>query len=83
MTEIYVKVTPGSNEFRVENSEIPEIELESEAENGKANAELKRRLEEITGQKAGIVSGHSSRRKKIVLDLPEDEIRQKLRDYNG
>lgn len=80
MTEIHVKVEPGSSEFDIEERQIPRIKLESEAENGEANAELKRRLEQLTGEKAGIVSGHRSRRKKIVIDMPEDELRQKLRD---
>lgn len=83
MTEIYVKVEPDSREFRVENGHIPKIYLESEAENGQANDELKRRLKQITGHKTGIVSGHRSRRKKIVIDMPEKQLRQKLGEKHG
>lgn len=83
MTEIYVKVEPASDEFKVENGQIPRIELESEAENGKANTELKRRLKDITGKKIGIVSGHKSRRKIIVVDMPEKELRRKLGEIDG
>jgi uncharacterized protein YggU (UPF0235/DUF167 family) len=83
MTEIYVKVEPGSSQFKVENGQIPRIKLESEAENGKANTELKQRIENITGKKPGIVSGHRSRRKKIVVDMPEEELRRKLGEANG
>lgn len=83
MTEIYVKVEPDSGEFKVENGQIPRIELESEAENGKANQELKRRLKDITGKKAGIVSGHKSRRKKIAVDMPEDQLRRKIGEIDG
>ncbi len=83
MTQIYVKVEPGSTDFRIENGAIPKIYLEQEAENSKANQELVRRLEKILGEKPGIVSGHKSRRKKLKLNLPEEEIRNKLEDYNG
>lgn len=83
MTEIHVKVEPGSDEFRVEYDHIPKIHIEAPAENGRANEELKRRIEEVTGEKTGIVSGHRSRRKKIVTGLPEEELREKLRDIDG
>jgi len=83
MTQIYVKVEPSSPEFKIEEGDIPKIYLEQEAENSKANQELVRRLQKILGEKPGIVSGHKSRRKKLKLNLPEEEIRSKLEDYNG
>lgn len=83
MTEIYVKVKPDSPEFKVEDGHIPKIFIESKAENGKANSELKRRLEKKTGEKPGIISGHRSRRKKIVIDMPEGEFRQRMRENHG
>jgi len=38
-------------------------------------------LEKITGERPGILSGHRSRRKKLVFDQEEDEIRKKLGQY--
>lgn len=73
MTQLYVKVQPDSEEFRIEKGTYPKIHLENRAENRQANAELLDRLEEITGEKPGIVSGHKSRRKKIAIDMPKKE----------
>lgn len=80
MTEVYVKVRPGSDQFKVEMAHIPRIYLESEAEQGKANSELIAQLTEITGEKPAIISGHRSRRKKIKISMPEEEFRQKLEE---
>ena len=82
MAEIYVKVRTDQETFRIEHSDFPIIHLESEAVNGKANAELVSRLEKILGQKPAIISGHRSRRKKIKADLPKEQITQKLGEYN-
>lgn len=78
MTEVYVKVEPDSDEFRIEQGSIPRVYLEQPAENGKANAELVRRLKDITGEKPGILSGHKSRRKKLSLKMSEKEFRNKI-----
>ncbi len=78
MGDIYVKVETGSSEFRVENGLYPRVYLTEEAENGRANAELVKRLAEILGKRPGIVSGQTSSRKKLAVDLPEDDIRRKL-----
>lgn len=80
MTEIHVKVVPGSEEFRVETGYMPKIYLEEEAENGRANQELVHKLESILGEKPGIISGHKSRRKKLKVPLEEKKIRQKLEE---
>lgn len=79
MTEIYVKVEPDSSEFRIKKGSIPKIYLEQPAENNQANTELVRKLEEITGERVGIVSGHKSRRKKLSVDSSKKEFKQKLR----
>lgn len=78
MTEIYVKVEPGSDSFRIEEGSITKVYLTEKAENGRANVELVRRLEKILGVKPGIISGHKSRRKKLKVPLPEKEIYRKL-----
>ena len=81
MTEFYVKVKPDSDEFRIEQGTIKTVELEQKAENGRANAELVRRLEEILGEKPGIVSGRKSRRKKLKIGMPEKQIDKKINRF--
>lgn len=78
MTEINVKVEPGSEKFRIETGYMPKIYVENEAEHGRANAELLNRLENILGERPGIISGHRSRRKKLKTSLDEEEFRRKL-----
>jgi uncharacterized protein YggU (UPF0235/DUF167 family) len=77
-------VEPDADEFRVENSSIPIIHLEAEPENGRANAELVSKLTDILGTKPGIVSGHKSRRKKIRVDMDQEELENKMEAHmNG
>ena len=78
MTEIHVKVEPDSDEFKVETGYMPKFYLENKAENGRANVELLNRLENILGQRPGIISGHKSRRKKLKTSLDEEEFRRKI-----
>jgi len=82
MPEIYVKVEPGT-EFGIEMKTYPVIGLESEARNGRANSELLNRLEQITGERPGLISGHTSRRKKLKIQQSKNEFKEELRDYNG
>ncbi len=82
MTEVYIKVKPGEDDrFRIEFKDFPTIYLENEAEAGRANTELVNRLEQVLGQKPGIVSGHQSRRKKIRVDLEKEEIMERLKEH--
>lgn len=80
MPEIYVKVRPGT-EFQIEMKDFPVIGLEAEAEQAKANSELLRRLEEITGERPAIISGHRSRRKKLKIEQDKEDFRRKMREY--
>lgn len=82
MPEIYVKVRPGT-EFKIEMKTYPVIGLEAEAENGKANSELLKKLEKITGERPGIVSGHKSRRKKLKIKMDKHRFKQELKNYDG
>ena len=72
---------PGQEKFELEDGTIPEVSVTEEAENGRANAKLKNRLEEITGEKPGIISGAKSRRKKLVFDQEEKVIREKISEF--
>ncbi len=82
IAEIYFKVKPDSEKFEVSTGQMPEVKLTRKAEKGKANTELLKKLEKITGEKPGIISGHSSRRKKLVFDQTEEKIREKLEQSN-
>lgn len=83
MTEFYVKVSPGKESFSVERGSYPRVMLTEEAENGRANAELTSKLAEVLGEKPGIVSGHKSRRKKLKIDLEQEELEQRLEEMYG
>lgn len=84
MSAFYVKVEPGSERFGIDVSgTYPRVSLEAEPSQGRANEELVRRLSEVLGCAVGIVSGHRSRRKKLVADMPEDEVKRILEDYPG
>lgn len=79
MSEVYVKVRPESGKIEVDtNSAIIRIDLTEPAENGKANAQLLKFLEEQTGEEAAIISGHRSRRKKVKIDVGEKKLRELL-----
>lgn len=78
MTEFYVKVHPGSEKFELKDGVIPEVFLESEAENGRANEELRRKLSEHLDAEIGIISGAKSRRKKLKTELSEEELEKRL-----
>lgn len=82
MAGIYLKVKPGEDEFRIKFNDLPKVHLENNAEAGRANTELVSRLEQILGEKPGIVSGHKSKRKKIKVDLEKHEITERLKQ-NG
>lgn len=82
MTEFYVKVKPDSGEQAVKTSStITEVRLESAAEQGRANTELLNLMQEILGDKVGIISGHQSRRKKLKTGLERRKVEQRLEEY--
>lgn len=83
MTRFYVKVSPGQDEFHVDVSgTYPRIDLTAPPDQGRANSELVNKLTQILGESVGIVSGHASRRKKMAVDLSEDEVRERLQDVH-
>ena len=82
MTEFYVKVEPDSKEFKIEEASITKVFLTEPAENGRANAELVRELENILGQKPAIISGHRSSRKKLKVDISENRLAKRLELHN-
>lgn len=67
-----ITVVPNSPKFRIARKDgAVKIYLRSPAEKNKANAELMRELEKIFGKPVRIVSGATSRKKRV--ELPVDE----------
>lgn len=81
MTELYVKVETECNDFELEeSSSMYRVCLTEPAENGRANAELVRELENILGKQPAIISGHKSSRKKLKVNISEEELERKIED---
>lgn len=78
MTTLDVKVETGADSFEVETGYMLQVKLTEPPENGRANAELTRKLGEILGKQPGIIKGHSSQRKKLKVDMPEEKVEEKL-----
>ncbi|MFQ3308589.1 MAG: hypothetical protein ACI977_000832 [Candidatus Nanohaloarchaea archaeon] len=82
MTEFYVKVEPDSEEQSVNtSSSIINVKLEQPAEMGRANTELINLMQNILGEKPGLISGYQSRRKKLKTSLDENTVKQRLEEY--
>ena len=78
--KIEVKVVPGSREFGLE--ETPEgwkARVKARAEKNRANLELLRELEKITGCRAKLLRGGTARRKVVEIEGTEGEVLQRLR----
>jgi len=80
MTEIYVKVEPGSDKLDIEPGFMPKIYLTEEAEKGRANKQLKDELENIIGERPGIISGSKSRRKKLKISMDRKTFQTKIKE---
>ncbi|MDY6778601.1 MAG: DUF167 family protein [Candidatus Nanohaloarchaea archaeon] len=79
MSRFYIKVKPDTDTFRIDTSSThPTVFLTEPAEQGRANAELQRRLTRLLGEEVSIVAGHHSSRKEIAVDMAEDEARERL-----
>lgn len=71
---VEVSVVPGSKRFSisVKDGRI-RIALESPPENNRANIELIRELTRLTGRGVRILSGKSSKRKRLEIGMDESE----------
>ncbi|MCJ7429123.1 MAG: DUF167 domain-containing protein [Candidatus Nanohaloarchaeota archaeon QJJ-5] len=79
MSQLYVKVKTDQESFGIDMSTTyPTISLTAPARQGRANAELVTQLQAVLGTEPAIVSGHTSSRKKIAVDLPRDVVLDKL-----
>ena len=78
-TIIEIKVKPQSKKFKIKLNDILVISCTQPPMKGKANQELVKKLSKIFNTKVEIISGHHSRRKKIIIkDVPEEETRKIL-----
>lgn len=70
---VRVSVVPKSGRFAlsVREGEL-RVHLKSPPENNKANLELAKKLSKALGCDVYVVSGHSSRRKTLEIDIPPE-----------
>ena len=74
-----VTVVPRSGRFEIINDKGRiKIFLKSAPESNKANMELLKELKRLLGVEVRLVSGGSSRRKIIEVNLPEEELKKML-----
>ncbi len=71
---VSVNVVPNSKKFSLSVKDgMLRVHLKNPPENNRANLELVLALSKLTGKSVKIVSGHTSRRKKIAIDSNEKE----------
>lgn len=76
-----VKVVPGSGGFRLEKAERGwKVSLTEPAERNRANVELVKELERITGRRVRILRGGTGKRKVLEIEGKEEEILGLLAD---
>ena len=69
-----VTVVPNSRSFSLTlKGNRLKISLKSPAENNRANIELVKELSKLLGKPIRIISGQTSRRKKLSIDIEETE----------
>jgi uncharacterized protein (TIGR00251 family) len=79
---IGVVVKPGSREFRAEwRAGALHVALTEQAEKNKANIELLKELKRIFGCEVRLVSGATSKRKRIEISISEAELQSKMQTH--
>jgi len=76
-----VVVVPGSRSPGLGYSQrwnCVEVRVRSQARKGRANREVERLLSEVLGAEVRIVSGHTSRRKRVVVEGDPDAVKSLL-----
>ena len=78
---IEASVVPNSKRFSlsVKDNRL-KIHLESPPENNRANIELIKKLSSLTGRQVRLLSGQTSRRKRLEIDMTEEEWAAVLRE---
>ncbi|MFH1221786.1 MAG: DUF167 domain-containing protein [Candidatus Micrarchaeota archaeon] len=69
-----ISVVPAAPKFKiVKKDSVIKVYLTAQAEDNKANLELIKTLEKLTGKPVRLISGFKSRRKVLEMDLNENE----------
>lgn len=76
-----MKVKTGQEEFDLENGHMLKASLTEEAENNRANTELVERLSNILDTGVGLIEGHKRPRKKLKVNITEDELEEKVEEW--
>jgi uncharacterized protein (TIGR00251 family) len=78
---VEASVVPNSRRFSISTKEGRlKIHLASPPENNRANIELIKELTKLTGRSVRILSGASSKRKRIEIAMSEEEWGAFIRD---
>ncbi|HNT60806.1 MAG TPA: DUF167 domain-containing protein [Candidatus Bilamarchaeaceae archaeon] len=78
---LHVKVVPCSRRFGIrKKGDVWEADLAEPPEKNRANAELVRQLEKITGRRVRILRGATGKKKVLEIEGNEQEIRRILSD---
>ena len=75
------KIIPNSRRFEIagfDSSKELKIKVKSPAEKNRANLEVIKELEKKLKTNARIIQGFKSPRKKILINLPEQEALEKI-----
>lgn len=78
---VELTVVPSSKKFSlsVKDGRL-KIYLESPPEKNRANIELIKKLSSLTGCRVRLLSGHTSRKKRVEIDIAEAEWEKLLRE---
>jgi uncharacterized protein (TIGR00251 family) len=81
---IDVRVVPSSPSFAIVSKDgIVKIYVTEKAENNKANIEIIKKLEKLTGAPVRIVSGLTSSHKKIEIEIAKEKWEQLLNRFDS
>ena len=78
--ELWVKVVPDSSEDQITvKDETILVFVKDRPENNRANQKVESLLSSFFGARAKIISGHKRRRKRVSVDVDEQEFYTRLR----
>jgi len=73
-----VKVKPNNSCFRIKSIDPVVVEIVSPPKEGKANTEIVKEFKKLFNADIKIIKGLKSKNKVVSIDLPEDEVNNKL-----
>lgn len=81
MVKLHAVIAPNSREFAVDFDpalRVLKVKLTEKAEKGKANLELVKKLSKLFGAQVFILSGLSSKKKLLQVELDEGEVARRV-----